>query len=148
MEDGTRKGSMEYTREMARCKYTANEGLLRIQYECPVPIYVFPEMKLSFPKQNYNVLSPSSYTHISVRDLYIFRIGLPIQLLENLLTDPGNILIAHRHMSVEIKTEAAQFPEKECINGIFVAVYNTTGDRSEKLGIADLTNYFSDKVRA
>ncbi len=32
--------------------FTANEGL--------VPIYVFPEMKLLFPKQNYNVLSPSS----------------------------------------------------------------------------------------
>ena len=33
-------------------------------------------------KQNYNVLSPSSYTHISVRDLYISRIGLPILLQE------------------------------------------------------------------
>jgi hypothetical protein len=41
--------------------HTANEGLVRIQYE----------MKLLFPKQNYNVLSPNSYTHISVRDLYI-----------------------------------------------------------------------------
>ncbi len=29
-----------------------------------------------FPKQNCNVLSPNSYTHISVRDLYISRIGL------------------------------------------------------------------------
>jgi hypothetical protein len=28
-------------------KYAANEGLVRIQYECLVPIYVFPEMKLS-----------------------------------------------------------------------------------------------------
>jgi hypothetical protein len=37
-------------------------------------------MKLLFPKQNYNVLSPSSYTHISVRDLYMSRIGLPILL--------------------------------------------------------------------
>jgi hypothetical protein len=46
-----------------------------IQYKCLVPIYVFPEMKLFFPKQNYNVLSLSSYTHISVRDLYISRIG-------------------------------------------------------------------------
>jgi hypothetical protein len=30
----------------------------------------------------YNVLSPSSYTEISVRDLYISRIGLPILLQE------------------------------------------------------------------
>ena len=43
--------------------YTANEGPVRIQYKCLIPIYVFPEMKLLFPKQNYNVLSPSSYTH-------------------------------------------------------------------------------------
>jgi hypothetical protein len=44
---------------------------VRIQYKCLVPIYVFPEMKLLFLKQNYYALSPSSYTHISVRDLYI-----------------------------------------------------------------------------
>ncbi len=50
---------------------TANEGPVRVQYKCLVPIYVFPEMKLFFPKQNSNVMSPSSYTQISVRD-YIF----------------------------------------------------------------------------
>jgi hypothetical protein len=44
-----------------------------------------------FPKQNYNALSPNSYTHISVRDLYITRIGLPILLQENMWTDPGKI---------------------------------------------------------
>jgi hypothetical protein len=70
---------------------TANEGPMRIQYKCMVPIDVFPERKLLFPKQNYNVLSPSPYTHISVRDLYISRIGLPILLQENMWTDPGNI---------------------------------------------------------
>ncbi len=44
--------------------HTANEGPVKIQYIYLVPIYVFPEIKLLFPKQNYNVLAPSSYTHI------------------------------------------------------------------------------------
>ncbi len=72
-------------------EYTVNEGPVRIQYKCLVPIYVFPEMKLLFPKQNYNVLSPSSYTYISARDLYISKISMPILLQENMWTDPGNI---------------------------------------------------------
>jgi hypothetical protein len=59
---------------------TANEGPVRVPYKCLVPIYVFLEAKLLFPKQNDNVLSPSSYTHISVRALYISRISLPILL--------------------------------------------------------------------
>jgi hypothetical protein len=72
-------------------RHIANEVPVRIQYKCLVPIYVFPEMKLLFPKQNYNLLSPSSYTHISVRDLYISRIGQPVLLQGNMWTDPGNI---------------------------------------------------------
>jgi hypothetical protein len=81
--------TLEQTPTKSSC--TANEGPVRIQYICLVSIYVFPEMKLLFPKQNYNVLSPSSYTHLYVRDLYISRIGLPILLQGNMWTDPGNI---------------------------------------------------------
>jgi hypothetical protein len=39
-------------------------------------------------------------------------------------TDPGNISIAHRHIKEEIGTEATQSPEKEYINGNFLAVYS------------------------
>jgi hypothetical protein len=45
--------------------------------------------------------------HVSVSDLYILAIGLPILLQENMWTDPGNIYIVHRHMNVDIGTEAA-----------------------------------------
>jgi hypothetical protein len=71
--------------------FTAKEGLVRIQYKCLVPIFfAFPEIKLLFLKQNYNGLPPSSFTHISVIDLYISRISLPILLQGNMWTDPGN----------------------------------------------------------
>jgi hypothetical protein len=104
---------------------------VRIQYKCLVPIDVFPEIKLLLPKQNYNVLSPSSYTHIPVRDLYISRIGLPILLQVNMWTDPGNIYMAQRHLNVEIGIEAVQFPEKEYRCGISLAVWSVSSAQSK-----------------
>ncbi len=44
-----------------------------------------------FPKQNYNVLSLNFHVHVSVSDLCIPRINLPIFLQPNRQTDPGNI---------------------------------------------------------
>jgi hypothetical protein len=59
------------------------------------PIYVFPEMKL-------RGFIPNSYNHVSVSNLYIPRVGLPIWLQQNRQTDLGNIEIADRYMNVEL----------------------------------------------
>ncbi len=64
------------------------------------PIYVFPEMEL-------RGLSRTLHIQVSVTDLYIPKIGPHIFLQQKRQIECGNI--AHRHMNVEIGTEAAQF---------------------------------------
>jgi hypothetical protein len=53
-------------------------------------------------------------------------------------TDPGNMKITHIHMNVEIMTEASQFPEKEHINRIFLAVYGVIPQTVRALFFAEL----------
>jgi hypothetical protein len=71
--------------------------------------------KQIFPERELRGYSPNSYIPVSVSDMYIPLIGLPILLQENRnkWTERGNIIIyiAHRNMNVEIGTEAAQSGE-------------------------------------
>jgi hypothetical protein len=60
--DHRRGGNQRSIFNLGHC--TANEGPVRIKYKCVVPIHVFPKIKLLFPKQNFKVSSPSSYTRI------------------------------------------------------------------------------------
>jgi hypothetical protein len=60
--------------------------------------------------------------HISVRDLYISRMGLSILLQPNMWTIPGKYINRSQNMNVGIGTETAQLLFWENINWIFGTV--------------------------
>ncbi len=79
-------------------------------------------LKQIFQEKEYRGLSPNFLIHVSVSELYIPAMGLPV-LLEKIYRLILGIYKSLRHMNEEIGAEAALFPEKEYINGIAVAVW-------------------------
>ncbi len=79
--------------------------------------------KQIFSEKELRSHSPNFHIHVSERYLYIPTIDLPILLQE--ICGPILGIYTRKsltHRSVEIGTEGAQFPDKEYMNGIFVAV--------------------------
>ncbi len=65
---------------------------------------------------------PNVHIHLSIlSDLYFTTVG-PRFCCRKYVDRSWEYKIAHRHMNVEIGTEAAQFPGKEYVNEIFIAV--------------------------
>ncbi len=69
-----------------------------------IPKQILPEKELHGHSRNLHI-------HMSVNDLYIPTIDLPI-LLQEKYVDRSREYINRRHMNVEIGSEAAQFPER------------------------------------
>ncbi len=61
--------------------------------------------KQIFPEKELRGLDPNFHIHMSVSDLYFPTLSL----LGKYVVRSGNITITHRHINVEIGTEAAQF---------------------------------------
>jgi hypothetical protein len=79
-------------------------------------------LKQIFPEKEYLGLSPNFHIRVSVSELYILTMGLPFLLEEICGPILGIYSINRSQTNVETGAEAAQFPRKEYINGIAVAV--------------------------
>ncbi len=103
---------------------TANEGPVGIQYRCMVLIYVFPEMKLLFPKQNYNVLLlVPTLIYLWLWEIYMFPGSVCLFCYREIC---GPILGICKFLTDTWMWKLGlQFPEKEYINVIFLAVCHT-----------------------
>ncbi len=87
--------------------------------------------------------SQSQFPHSCVCERFIYFHDLSAYSARgNMQTDPGTLQIAHRHMNVEIGAEAALFPKKEYIYGIFVAVW-TIHEALSHTAYLLLGSYFS-----
>ena len=51
----------------------------------------YRKFEANIPIKGIAPLGPNLHIHVSVNDLYIPTIGLPILLQEDMWTDPGNI---------------------------------------------------------
>jgi hypothetical protein len=84
--------------------------------------------KQIFREKEYRGLSPNFHIYVSVSDLYISTIGLPILLEEicrPILGIYKSLTDTYSTVNMEIGAEAVLFPEKEYRSGIFVAVQFT-----------------------
>ncbi len=78
-------------------------------------------LKQIFPEKELRSHSPNFHIHVSVADLFIPTVDLPI-LLQEICGPIQGIYKSLIDTCMREMAEAAQFPEKEYINGIPFAV--------------------------